>query len=119
MRPLKDRCVVLGITGGIAAYKAADLVSRLKKMGADVKVIMTRSAAEFIAPLTLQSLSQNPVAMDMFEEPRSWEIRHIARAQSADVCVIAPAPPMSSARSPAGLPTICSPPPSWPQKRLC
>ena len=90
MRPLKDRCVVLGITGGIAAYKAADLVSRLKKMGADVKVIMTRSAAEFIAPLTLQSLSQNPVAMDMFEEPRSWEIRHISLAQSADVFVIAP-----------------------------
>ena len=90
MRPLKDRCVVLGITGGIAAYKAADLVSRLKKMGADVKVIMTRSAAEFIAPLTLQSLSQNPVAMDMFEEPRSWEIRHISLAQSAVVFVIAP-----------------------------
>lgn len=90
MRPLKDRSVVLGITGGIAAYKAADLVSRLKKMGADVKVIMTRSAAEFIAPLTLQSLSQNPVAMDMFEEPRSWEIRHISLAQSADVFVIAP-----------------------------
>lgn len=90
MRPLKDRCVVLGITGGIAAYKAADLVSRLKKMGADVKVIMTRSAAEFIAPLTLQSLSQNQVAMDMFEEPRSWEIRHISLAQSADVFVIAP-----------------------------
>lgn len=90
MLPLENRCIVLGITGGIAAYKAADLTSRLKKLGADIRVIMTRSAAKFICPLTLQTLSQNPVAIDMFEEPKSWEVRHIALAQAADVFVIAP-----------------------------
>lgn len=90
MLPLKDRCIVLGVTGGIAAYKAADLVSRLKKMGAEVKVIMTRSAMEFVTPLTFQSLSQNPVAHHMFDEPKSWEIQHISLAQAADVFVVAP-----------------------------
>ena len=90
MLPLENRCIVLGITGGIAAYKAADLTSRLKKLGADVRVIMTHSAEKFISPLTLQTLSQNPVALDMFEEPKSWEVRHIALAQAADIFVIAP-----------------------------
>ena len=88
---LKDKVVVIGVCGGIAAYKAADLVSRLKKQGADVHVIMTRSAASFVASLTFQSLSQNYVVEDMFDRPYSWEIEHISLAQKADVFVIAPA----------------------------
>jgi len=88
---LKDKTVVVGICGGIAAYKAADLVSRLKKLRANVHVIMTKSACEFITPLTLQSLSQNYVVSDMFQEPRTWEIEHISLAQKADLFVIVPA----------------------------
>lgn len=88
---LKGKHILLGVTGGIAAYKACDLVSRLKKLHADVKVMMTRSAAEFVAPLTFQSLSQNPVAMAMFDAPQKWEIEHIALAQWADLMLIAPA----------------------------
>lgn len=88
---LKNKNVVLGITGGIAAYKAAGLVSRLKKMGANVNVIMTKSACEFITPLTMRSLSQNPVAVDTFAEPKTFEIEHISLAEKADVFIIAPA----------------------------
>ena len=88
---LKDKTVVLGVTGGIAAYKALELTSMLKKAGADVKVIMTRAATEFVAPLSFQSLSQNPVAVDMFEEPKAWEIRHISLAKAADVLAMVPA----------------------------
>ncbi|MBE7022126.1 MAG: bifunctional phosphopantothenoylcysteine decarboxylase/phosphopantothenate--cysteine ligase CoaBC [Ruminococcaceae bacterium] len=83
--------ILLGVTGSIAAYKAADLVSRFKKLGAEVKVIMTRSATELIAPLTFQSLSQNPVYTDMFETPHSWETEHISLAKWADVLLVAPA----------------------------
>lgn len=88
---LKDKNIVLGITGGIAAYKAADLVSRLKKLGANIDVIMTKSATEFITPLTLQSLSQNYVTVDMFKEPKKWEVEHISLASRADLFVVAPA----------------------------
>ncbi|HHU63863.1 MAG TPA: bifunctional phosphopantothenoylcysteine decarboxylase/phosphopantothenate--cysteine ligase CoaBC [Clostridiales bacterium] len=88
---LEGKTVVLGITGGIAAYKAADMVSRLKKLGACVHVIMTRNAVRFITPLTLQTLSQNRVVVDMFEQPHYWEIDHISLAQKADLMVIAPA----------------------------
>jgi phosphopantothenoylcysteine decarboxylase/phosphopantothenate--cysteine ligase len=65
---LQNKNVVLGITGGIAAYKACDIVSGLKKLNADINVIMTKAAAEFITPLTLQSLSQNKVTVDMFQK---------------------------------------------------
>ncbi|WHH59902.1 bifunctional phosphopantothenoylcysteine decarboxylase/phosphopantothenate--cysteine ligase CoaBC [Petroclostridium sp. X23] len=88
---LKGKVVVIGVCGGIAAYKSADLVSKLKKLNAEVHVIMTRSACEFIKPLTFQSLSQNAVIEDMFEKPRAWEIEHISLAQKADVFVVAPA----------------------------
>lgn len=83
--------VVLGVTGGIAAYKAADLVSRLKKRGVDCRVIMTENASQFVAPLTFESISGNPVACDMFEAKARWEIEHISLAKRADVFVIAPA----------------------------
>lgn len=83
--------IVLGVTGGIAVYKACDLVSRLKKLGANIDVIMTASACEFVAPLTFQSLALNRVVTDTFAEPKAWEIGHIALAKKASVFVIAPA----------------------------
>lgn len=88
---LKGKKIVLGVSGGIAAYKACELVSRLKKLEADVHVIMTDSAAKFVTPLTFQSLSLNQVAVDMFEAPKYWEIEHISLAKLADIFVIAPA----------------------------
>jgi phosphopantothenoylcysteine decarboxylase/phosphopantothenate--cysteine ligase len=88
---IKDKRIVVGVCGGIAAYKAADLVSRLIKGGAQVKVIMTRAATEFVSPLTFQTLSNNRVVTDMFSVPEEWEIEHISLAQWADCFVIAPA----------------------------
>ncbi len=88
---LSGKKIVLGVSGGIAAYKACELVSRLKKLNADVHVIMTASAAKFVTPLTFQSLSLNQVAVDMFDTPNYWEIEHISLAKLADVIVIAPA----------------------------
>jgi phosphopantothenoylcysteine decarboxylase / phosphopantothenate---cysteine ligase len=88
---LKDKKIVLGITGGIAAYKAAELTRALIKEGAQVKVIMTRSAAEFIRPLTLQTLSKNQVYMEMFASTDKYEMAHISLADFADAFVIAPA----------------------------
>ncbi|KPU43981.1 coenzyme A biosynthesis bifunctional protein CoaBC [Oxobacter pfennigii] len=88
---LSGKNIVLGVSGGIAAYKALDIVSKLKKLNANVDVIMTSSAAEFIKPLSFQALSQNPVIIDMFEEPKQWEIQHISLAKKADIFVIAPA----------------------------
>jgi phosphopantothenoylcysteine decarboxylase / phosphopantothenate---cysteine ligase len=84
-------CIVVGVTGGIAAYKAAELVSRLKKESFTVHVIMTRNATEFIAPLTFETLSGNPVTVDIFRRERTWEVEHVALAKQADLLVIAPA----------------------------
>lgn len=83
--------IVLGVTGGIAAYKAADLVSRLKKRGIQCNVIMTKNATEFVSPLTFESLSGNPVAVGMFDPKSHWEIEHISLAKKADLFVVAPA----------------------------
>ncbi|MGO1369544.1 MAG: bifunctional phosphopantothenoylcysteine decarboxylase/phosphopantothenate--cysteine ligase CoaBC [Senegalia sp. (in: firmicutes)] len=83
--------VVLGVSGGIAVYKACDIVSKFRKLSINVDVIMTKSATEFVRPLTFASMSQNPVTSDMFEEPKDWDIEHIALAQKADVFLIAPA----------------------------
>ncbi|HPQ44984.1 MAG TPA: bifunctional phosphopantothenoylcysteine decarboxylase/phosphopantothenate--cysteine ligase CoaBC [Syntrophales bacterium] len=88
---LKDKNIVLGITGGIAAYKTAELTRELVKRGARVKVIMTRNATRFIGPLTLQTLSCNPVYGDMFTLSGDWDIHHISLAQSADILIVAPA----------------------------
>lgn len=88
---LKNKTVVIGVSGGIAVYKACDVVSRLKKLNANVHVIMTKSATEFVAPLTFQSLSQNYVISDMFEEPKTWDVEHISLAKKADVFLVAPA----------------------------
>ncbi|AKL95543.1 coenzyme A biosynthesis bifunctional protein CoaBC [Clostridium aceticum] len=88
---LKGKNIVLGVTGGIAAYKACDIVSRLKKLQANVNVIMTKSAMAFLQPHTLQALSQNPVITELFESPRYWDIEHISLAQKADILLVAPA----------------------------
>lgn len=88
---LKGKTIVIGVCGGIAAYKAADLISKLKKLHANVHVIMTRSACEFVQPLTFQSLSQNYVVSDMFAEPRTWDIEHISLAKKGDLFVVIPA----------------------------
>lgn len=87
---LNGKNVVLGVTGGIAVYKSVDLVSRLKKQGANVYVVMTEHAKSFVTPLTFQSMSQNYVTHDMFEEPKNWDVEHIALAKRADVFVVAP-----------------------------
>lgn len=89
--PLAGRTVVLGVTGGIAVYKACEVVSRLKKLGADVRVILTEHAARFVPPLTFQTLSAQPVVSDMFAEPKQWEIMHISWAKAADLFLVAPA----------------------------
>ena len=88
---LAGKKVVLGVTGGIAAYKSAEVVSRLRHNGAEVHVIMTRNATEFVSPLTFQTLSANPVITDTFKTPEAWNVEHVALAKLADIFVIAPA----------------------------
>lgn len=88
---LKDKTVVIGVSGGIAVYKTLDVISRLRKLGVNVNVIMTKSATEFVTPLSFQSLSQNYVVCDMFEDPKTWDVEHISLAKRADVFLIAPA----------------------------
>lgn len=85
------RTIVVGVTGGIAVYKALDVVSKLKKKNYDIHVIMTESATKFVSPLSFQTLSQNIVNYDMFSEPKAWEIQHISLAKKADLVVIVPA----------------------------
>ncbi|WP_418223686.1 bifunctional phosphopantothenoylcysteine decarboxylase/phosphopantothenate--cysteine ligase CoaBC [Clostridium isatidis] len=85
------KCVCVGVTGGIAAYKALEVVSKLKKHNIDVNVIMTNSATKFVRPLSFQSLSQNMVVTDMFAEPKAFEIQHISLAKKADIFLIVPA----------------------------
>lgn len=86
-----QKCIVVGVTGGIAAYKAAQLVSNLKKKGHEVHVIMTQNATEFVAPLTFETLSQNRVSVDTFDRNFDYNVQHISLAKKADCFVIAPA----------------------------
>ena len=88
---LNNKTIIIGVTGGIAAYKACDVVSKLRKQGASVHVIMTEAACKFVAPLTFQTLSNHFVISDMFAEPKTWEIEHISLAKKADLMVIVPA----------------------------
>lgn len=83
--------ILLGVTGSIAAYKAAELVRLFVKNGDDVTVVMTPAAAEFVTPLTFQTLSRHPVCIDQFAPPAEWKPEHIALAESADKVVVAPA----------------------------
>ena len=88
---LKNKVIVLGISGGIAAYKAADLASKLAQAGANVRVVMTREAAELVKPLTFQAMTGNPVVTEMFEPAPLSAITHISLADEADLVAIVPA----------------------------
>ena len=88
---LEGRKIILGVTGGIAAYKAVEVASRLRKQGAEVHVIMTRAAAEFITELTFREITGQPVSMSMWGKVTHWNVEHIALAQMADLVLVAPA----------------------------
>ncbi|HEY90772.1 MAG TPA: bifunctional phosphopantothenoylcysteine decarboxylase/phosphopantothenate--cysteine ligase CoaBC [Dehalococcoidia bacterium] len=88
---LAEKTVVLGVTGGIAAYKAADLASKLTQAGTSVNVIMTKSAMEFVSPLTFRAITHRPVVTSMFELASEFSVEHVALAEAADIVVIAPA----------------------------
>lgn len=100
---LANKTIVLGITGGIAAYKAADLASKLTQAGARVEVVMTESATRFITPLTLRSITGRPVVTNMWELTSEFSIEHVALAEAADVMVIAPATANIIAKLAAGI----------------
>jgi len=91
-RALRGRRVVVGVSGGIAAYKVAGVVSRLVQAGGDVRVIMTPSATRFVGPLTFRTLSGHPVYTDMFDPPPpEWRVLHLGLAEHAELLLIAPA----------------------------
>jgi len=89
--PARQKSVVLGVTGSIAAYKSAELASLLVKQGHEVFVVMTQDATEFISPLTLQTLSKNPVTTNFYDEKENWRPGHIELADRANLLLIAPA----------------------------
>ena len=95
--------IILGITGSIAAYKAADLASQLVKAGATVTAVMTRDAQEFITPLTLQTLTRRPVVTGLYDEKESWRPGHIQLADEADLILTAPATANTLAKFAHGL----------------
>ena len=95
---MKGRRILLGVTGGIAAYKAADLCSKLVQAGAEVTVVMTESAQRFVAPLTFETLSRRPVYIDMWRSDREFNPTHIALADWAQLVVVAPATANSIAK---------------------
>lgn len=88
---LKNKNIVIGITGGIACYKVCEIISYLVREGANVDVIMTRNATEFITPLTIETLSKNKVVIDMFEKKKHVEVEHINLARKADLILVVPA----------------------------
>lgn len=103
MAGIAGKNIVLGVTGGIAAYKAVELVSRLKKAGAEVHVVMTRAAQEFVTELTFREISGHAVATDMWGEVQEFHVEHIALAQLADLVVVAPATANFIAKAAAGI----------------
>lgn len=103
MSILSEKKVLLGITGGIAAYKAAELLRLLIKAGAEVQVVMTRAAVKFISPLTFQALSGHPVRLELFDEAHEAAMGHIELARWADLVLVAPASADFMARAAAGM----------------
>ena len=103
MGVLDGKTVVLGVTGGIAAYKSCEAVSRLRKLGACVHVIMTANACRFVAPLTFETLSAQPCITETFDRPERWEVEHVALARKADLFLIAPATANIMAKMAAGI----------------
>ncbi len=100
---LKDKNIILGVTGGIAAYKCVDLVSRLRKQGANVHVILTKGAQNFVTETAMREMSGNPVVTSMWQEIHQYDVEHIALAQLADVVLIAPATANIIAKCACGL----------------
>lgn len=100
---LKGKNIVLGITGGIAAYKAVEVASRLRQAGAEVYVIMTREATEFVTELTFREISGHPVVMDMWSKVTHWNVQHIALANLADMVLVVPATANILGKAAAGL----------------
>ncbi|HRR90294.1 MAG TPA: flavoprotein, partial [Eubacteriales bacterium] len=100
---LYGKNAVLGVTGCIAAYKACDLVSRLVKLGMGVDVIMTKSAAEFVGPLSFETLSGRRTVVDMFDRNFVYEAEHVSLAKKADVFIVAPATANSIAKFAHGI----------------
>ncbi len=100
---MRDRTVLLGVTGSIAAYKAVDLASKLTQAGAKVDVVMTECATEFVTPLSFSSITHRPTVTYMFDTPDEFEIEHIALAERANVVVIAPATANIIAKLAAGI----------------
>jgi len=88
---VQDKTIVLGVTGSIAAYKAADIASQLSQKGAKVFAVMTREATEIIGPITLRTLTRNPVSIDLWQEGEGWQPGHIELADRADLVLVAPA----------------------------
>ena len=106
---LKDKTILLGVTGGIGAYKAIELTRLLTKAGADVWPVMTDASMEFIGPLSLETLSGNPVSSSLFKTNETGRINHIELAEKADLVIIAPGYGQHHRqRSPMGLPTTYS-----------
>lgn len=101
--PFAGKTFILGVTGSIAAYKAADITGELVRRGASVHAVMTVAATRFIAPLTLQTLSRNPAAVDLWEEEKGWQPGHIDLADRADLLLVAPATANCLARFAHGL----------------
>ena len=91
MGSLSNKHLALGVTGGIAAYKSADLARRLRELGAEIQVVMTRAATEFITPLTMQAVSANPVRLHMLDAEAESGMSHIELARWADAVIVAPA----------------------------
>jgi phosphopantothenoylcysteine decarboxylase/phosphopantothenate--cysteine ligase len=100
---LQNKTIILGITGGIAAYKAADLASKLSQAGAKVEVVITEAATKFVSPLTFRAITNRPVVTSMFELASEWSIEHVSLAEAADVVVIAPATADIIAKLAAGI----------------
>ncbi len=100
---LNDKTIVLGITGGIAAYKAADIASKLTQAGVRVEVVMTEAATKLITPLTLRTITHRPVVTDMFEMASEYSVEHVALAEAADVVLIAPATANTISKLAAGI----------------
>jgi len=100
---IAGKYIILGVSGSIAAYKAADITSQLIKLGAEVHVVMTTSATRFITPMTLQTLSRQPVATSLWDEEAGWQPGHIELADRADLLLVAPATAQTIARFAHGL----------------
>ena len=111
---LKGKTVLLGVTGGIAAYKAAALASALVKQHAAVEVVMTENATQFVTPLTFEQLTGRRTMVNTFDRNFAHQVEHIALAERTDLVIVAPATANVCAKLAHGWRTICSPPPFSP-----